>query len=413
MRVLIWTQHFWPENFRINDVVTSLHNKDIKVTILTGKPNYPDGKIFDGYKVTGILREEVAGVEVIRIPIIPRGNGSWIALLINYLSFILSGYIFAPFVLRQRQFDVIFVYATSPLLQALPAIFIAWWKRVPLVVWVQDLWPESLKTTGFIKNRLLLWIVEVIVRYIYACADSILVQSEGFRTNIERLISNKTKIAFYPNPAEDVKLSEPLGELAMQIAQDFSVVFAGNIGHVQSCETIVAAAALLQDDYPKIKFYLIGSGSRTTSIARDIKNQNLTNIVMTGRSPARDMPAIFAAASVLLLSLKDDPALSVTIPSKLQSYLSAEKPIIVSANGEVAQLVITANAGLSCVAEDAPALANAVGQLYLMPLEEKLRLGKNGRQYFKNHYDISVCIDELINHLQKISNRPNHKKLSK
>ncbi len=405
MRVLIWTQYFWPENFHINTVARSLHEQGIEVTILTGKPNYPEGIFFSGYKASGIHREKYAGIEVIRIPLKERGLGSAKGLIFNYLSFIFSGYLFAPFALRGKKFDVVFVYAPSPLLQALPAIFVAWLKHAPVVLWVQDIWPEALQATGFIKNRWVLCMVGAAVRYIYRYSDSILIQSEGFRTSVERFTKNKEKIGYFPNSAEDTSVGFVSGlqgmSVAKDVAQSFSIVFAGNIGIAQSCETIIEAAKLLQDTR-SIKFYLVGNGSMTDCIAQNIATSRLDNVVMTGRVPSEDMTLIYASASVLLLSLQDDPALSATIPSKLQSYLAAGKPIIVSSNGESVDILIKANAGLASPACDAEALAKTVLRLYEMQPEERAYLGENGRKYFMEHYYLPDRVAELKAHLEKI-----------
>lgn len=408
MRVLIWTQYFWPENFRINELVTTLHREGVDVTVLTGKPNYPAGKIFPGYKATGIQREKFSGVEVVRIPLAPRGNGSSQGLLLNYLTFIFSGYFFALFALRRKKFDAVFVYAPSPLLQALPAIFVAWIKGAPLIVWVQDIWPEALQATGIIKNPWLLRLVELAVRYIYRSADSILIQSEAFRPSVERLTGDNRKIRFYPNSSEDFLSSSNAphrqSEVSAGMGRNFSVVFAGNIGSVQSCSTIISAAKLLQE-YPQIRFYLVGSGSQAASIALDIERNNLVNVVMTGQLPPDEMPSIFASASVLLITLADAPSLAATIPSKLQSYLAAGKPIIASMNGEGAKVLRDANAGIVCPADDEGALAGAVRQLYEMSPDERFHLGQNGRQYFKANFDMTVRARELIAHFEHISGR--------
>lgn len=406
MRVLIWSQYFWPENFRINYLVTTLHREGVDVTVLTGKPNYPSGRIFQGYRAMGIQSEEFSGVEVIRIPLAPRGNGSAKGLLLNYLSFIFSGYFFAPFALRHKKFDAVFVYAPSPLLQALPAIFVAWIKGAPLIVWVQDIWPEALQATGFIKNPWLLRLVELAVRYIYRSADSILIQSEAFRSSVERLVADKRKIRFYPNASVDFLDSSNAqlrqSEVATEMERNFSVVFAGNIGSVQSCCTIVSAAKLLQE-YPQIMFYLVGCGSQAVSIALDIENNNLANVVMTGQLHPDEMPSIFASASVLLITMADAPGIAGTVPCKLQSYLAAGKPIIASMNGEGTRLLRDANAGIVCPAEDADALANAVKRMYEMSPAERSRFGQNGREYFKAHFDMTERARELISHFNEVS----------
>ena len=405
MKVLIWSQYFWPENFLINKLATQLAGDDVEVTVVTGKPNYPDGNILPGYSIWGVQREDYSGIEVIRIPLLPRGNGSAIGLVLNYLSFIFSGYLIAPFTLRGRKFDAVFVYAPSPLLQALPAVFISWLKCAKLAVWVQDLWPESLWTTGFIKNRFLLKLVEYVVRYIYRYSDSVLIQSHAFREPVARLLSDENKIRYFPNFCEDLRKSffdsESRKSIAVEMRQHFSVVFAGNIGTVQSCETIIAAAKLLKEN-SAIKFYLVGSGSRSAFIQSEVESEQLGNVILTGRLPHEDMPPIFSAASALLVSLKDDATLSTTIPSKLQSYLSAGKPIVASLNGEPARLVEEAGAGMVCLAESPELLADAVLKLYEMPADEREQFGVNARIYFKKHFDQERCVQELADHFREL-----------
>ncbi|MFM9912813.1 MAG: glycosyltransferase family 4 protein [Methylophilaceae bacterium] len=405
MNVLIWTQYFWPENFHINTIARCLHDRGAKVTILTGKPNYPEGEFFTGYRGAGISRETFSGFEVFRIPIKPRKMGSAKDLVFNYLSFIFSGYLFAPFALREKKFDVIFIYAPSPLLQALPALFFARLRRIPTVLWVQDIWPEALQATGYIRNRWILRMVSVAVRVIYRYSDSILIQSEEFRASVERMVNDKQKILYYPNSADDTSV-DLMAEhssrgIAKEVAQGFSIVFAGNIGSAQSCETIIEAAKLLQGSRD-VKFYMVGSGSQATALAESIMSNKLENVVMTGRVPPEEMASIYAAASVLLVSLRDDPALSATIPSKLQSYLSAGKPIIVSCNGASTDVVLKANAGLTCPAGDAVALAEAVVRFYEMLPEQRDVLGKNGREYFKANYHLPARMEELETHLRTV-----------
>ena len=405
MRVLIWTQYFWPENFHINAVARYLHlnEHDLEVTILTGKPNYPKGRIFSGYEAAGIQREAFHGCEIVRIPLAERGGGSGSELALNYLSFILSGYLYAPFALLGKKYDIIFVYAPSPLLQALPAISFAWLKRVPLVLWVQDLWPDALQGTGFIKNRCLLWLTGLVVNYIYRFSESILIQSEGFRAAVERRGVAREKIRYHPNSAEDIQAEAEAAqdmELANAIRKDFSVVFAGNIGKAQSCETIVAAAKLLQD-VPRIKFYLAGKGSMAESVSRDIAAGGLGNVTMAGEIAPKDIPAIYAASSALLLTLRNDPALSATVPSKLQGYLAAGKPIIASSSGESANEIIRANAGLTCSPENAEELAKAVLRLYRMSPEARTNLGENARRYFFSHCYLPDRTAEQAAHFRK------------
>lgn len=407
VRILLFTQYFWPENFRINDLVPSLVNSGINVTVVTGKPNYPDGRIFAGYRAAGILHERHEGAEVLRMPLVPRGKASRLRLTINYLSFILSGYLLAPFALRGRRFDAVFVYAPSPLLQALPAIFIAWIKRAPLVVWVQDLWPESVAATGFVRGRFVLTAIEWIVRYIYRHSDMILVQSEAFRTPVSRLVDDVRKIRYYPNSVEDIFVktgdNNGAGGIAEVVRDNFSVVFAGNIGTAQSIETIVDAAERLKT-VPGVRFFLFGSGSRAAWLAEEIKRRKLDNIVFAGRVPIEDMPAILGAATGLLVTLKREEIFSFTIPSKVQAYLAVGKPVIACLNGEGARIVSEAEAGFVCAAGDASGLADAVLRLRALSRNERARLGENGQRYFREHYEKGRLVSELIGMFRSLSN---------
>lgn len=402
MKVLLWTQYFWPENFHINEVVAELVRQGADVTVLTGKPNYPDGEIFHGYRALGTQIDDFNGVEVIRLPLYPRGKNSAKGLILNYLSFILSGYLLAPWVLRGRQFDIVFVYAPSPLLQALPAIFVSWIKRARMVLWVQDIWPESLKATGFITNSKALRCVEWVVRYIYRYSDSILIQSQGFRDSVQRLCRNWSKVKFFPNSAPESVAGEGVQSFdCSPLVEHFSVVFAGNIGIAQSCDTIVGAAKILRN-YKKIRFFLVGSGSMEQSITQMIQDEQLENIELPGRVSSEEMPNVYAASSVLLLTLSADPIFALTIPSKFQSYLAAGKPIIASCNGQTAAMVVEAGAGLSCAAQNADELAEAVLTLYRTDRNRLAEMGTRGRALFLDHFGLFGRVSQLIDHFEAV-----------
>lgn len=408
MRLLIFSQYFWPETFGINSLARALAERGQKLSVLTGKPNYPEGRIFEGYTFSGIQRENHDGIEVVRVPLIPRGNRSSLRLALNYLSFILSGYILAPFALRGRRFDIVFVYAPSPLLQALPAIFLAWLKRAPLVVWVQDLWPESLTATGFIHNRFMLRVVEIAVRYIYRHSDLILIQSEAFRSPVSKMTKDARKIRYFPNSADafffqhhmEGKESAP-SDLVSSIRGNFSIVFTGNVGTAQSLETIIGAADRLRD-HPEICFFVVGGGSRLGWLEAEVQLRKLDNIVLVGRLPFSAMPEVLSAASVLLATLSDEPVFAFTIPSKVQAYLAAGRPIIVCMNGEGARVLCEARAGIACGAGDSVALAEAVLQMQRLTPQERAQLGENGRRYFAEHYESGKLVEQLIEYLESL-----------
>lgn len=403
MRILIVTQYFWPESFRINDLVKSLAEKGVDVDVLTGQPNYPEGKTFSGYRAWSCQKQERDGVRIFRLPLMPRGERSAWRLIGNYLSFVVSGVTLAPWLLKGRSYDAVFVYGTSPILQAIPAIFISWLKDCPTVLWVQDLWPESLEATGYIQNRWILKRVEKVVRFIYHHVDFLLVQSQAFEGLVRELAPGK-QIRYYPNSVEAMFCEPPEVVLPEIRALDagFSVVFAGNVGAAQAVEVIVEAATLLKN-HADIRFVVFGNGSRWQWMCDESKVRGLNNIYFPGRFPIETMPGSMAKASALLVTLTDKPIFAATVPNKIQAYMAAGRPILACLNGEGARLVSEANAGLAVPAEDARALADAVIKLYEMKPEERAQLGKNGREYYKNNFDHEKLVDQLIEQLKEVS----------
>ena len=398
---MIVSQYFWPEEFRINDLAKTLVEKGHQVEVLTGKPNYPRGKIFDGYKLLGYQLEVCDGVVIHRIPLLARGIGG-LRLGLNYISFVISGVLFSPWVLRSKKFDVIFAYGVSPILQVIPAIFLGWLKGIPVVLWVQDLWPESLSATGYIKNKMVIKLVGYVVRFIYQHVDLLLVQSQAFIDPVSALASG-TPVKYYPNSV-DQSFSEPIKACVPNMAgltDGFSIMFAGNVGSAQALDVVIEAATLLRE-YADIHFVILGDGSRRNWLLQEVKNRGLSNFHLPGRFSIETMPGFMQKASVLLVTLSNHEIFAATVPNKIQAYMAAGRPILACLNGEGARLVIEAEAGLAVPAEDAKALASAVLKLYLMPVKERERLGNNGRYYYKEHFNHDKLVAELINHFQVV-----------
>lgn len=395
MRVLVVSQHYWPETFRITEVVAALRDAGVKVTVLTGQPNYPDGDVFPGYTAMSTREEIHEETRIFRVPICPRGRGSAFRLIANYFSFIVAATCVGPWLLFRERFDVVLVYGVSPILQAIPAVIIARLKRARLVTWVQDLWPKSLEVTGYVRNRQALAAVEGVVKWIYQQNNLLLVQSPAFVEPVRRL-APKTPIVFFPNPGERPIAATHVSESpALVLTHGFSVVFAGNLGSVQALDTVLKAAVELQD-LPEVQFVLIGSGSRSEWLRKEIQRLALRNVVMPGRFPPKAMPAILQQASVLLVSLAKQPILAQTVPSKLQSYLAAGKPILASLDGEGARVVVEAEAGIATPAEDAFALANAVRRLYSSTPAERTDMGDRAREYYDRNYSLQTLTPRLV-----------------
>lgn len=404
MKILIVSQHFWPEGFPINDMAKALAGKGLDVDVLTGKPNYPDGEYFPGYKGFGCQQEAIDGVTVYRVPLVARGSRSAVRLVLNYLSFIAAACIFGPWLLRRRRYDAIFVYATSPMLQALPALFLGFLKRTRVTVWVQDLWPESLAATGYVKSPFVLRCLAKVIGFIYRHTDLLLVQSEAFRQSVQALAPGK-QVIYYPNSVDAMFSTEQPDLLSSVDApmptlpeRGFSVVFAGNIGAAQAVEVIVGAAELLRHR-TDISFHVFGKGSKWDWLAEEVGKRGLNNLHLPGRFPVETMPRLMRQASALLVTLADEPIFAATVPSKVQAYMAAGRPIIASLNGEGARLVTQAQAGLAVPAEDPVALADAVLRLATMAPEEREQLGSRGKMFSRQHFDREKLIEQLIIYL--------------
>jgi glycosyltransferase involved in cell wall biosynthesis len=399
MNVLVITQYFRPESFRINEVVESLQRTGCRISVLTGQPNYPDGRIYAGYRAWGVGRNlRDSGVPVHRVPVIARGAGGAWRLAANYLSFVVSASLLGPWLLRGQRFDVILVYGMSPILQAVPGVVLKRLKRAALITWVQDLWPQSLEVTGFVHNRWLLNRVASVVRWIYRHNNLLLVQSQAF-VPIVQAMAGGVAVQYLPNPGElSFDQAFPPGSPAVTLKPGFNVVFAGNLGTVQALDTVLDAAALLLAD-TGINIVLLGSGSRADWLMQEVARRNLGNVQFPGRVPPEAMPGILAQASALLVTLVRDPTMSQTIPSKVQAYLAAGRPIIASLDGEGARVVEESGAGIVCSTGDSSALAQAVLRLRAMSEPDRERMGAAGRGYYRQHFDPSRLAQELVGFL--------------
>lgn len=406
MNILIFSKHFWPERFIINELAQDLRNEGNHVSVLTGKPNYPAGDIFPGYKASGSQIDSFDGITVHRVPMFPRGKSGFLGLLLNYVSFNLSAMFYAPFLLRKEKIDAIFVYGTSPLIQGLSAIPIKFIYKAKLVVWVQDLWPEDLVTTGHVKNTntIVLKINEWAARVLYFFTDKILIQSESFRAPVTHLAPNK-EILFLPNAAER-SVFEKSGKFVLPSKLDFlkddffNVVFAGNIGNNQSIETIILAAEILKNK-KEIKIVMVGSGSRSSFLKEEVEKRSLSNLIVAGRYPSDVMPAIFNYSQILLVSLAKKDSLSWTVPCKVQAYFAAGKPVVASLDGEGARIVNESGAGRACPAEDSQSLAASILELYAMSSSERGEIGKKGRIYAERHYHPTKIARQLLSYFQQ------------
>lgn len=398
MRILVVTQYFWPENFRINDLVAELREREHEVTVLTGKPNYPDGEVFAEYRANPRAFASFAGARIVRVPMMPRGQSS-IRLVLNYLSFAASGLWFGAARLRgEDRFDAIFVFQTSPITAALPALRLRRRFGAPVLMWVLDLWPDTLAAIGVVKSPTLLALVGRLVRYVYARCDRILVQSRAFEDNVRRFSDQPEKLRYLPGWPESVFEGRQVADPAPEFApwpDDFKIVFAGNIGQAQDFPAIIAAADLLRGT-PGLRWLIVGDGRAAENARQEVRRRGLEDrVIFLGRFPIDRMPAFFAGADALLVSLRDEPIWSMTIPGKVQSYLSAGRPILAMLNGEGARVVEESGGGLAGAAGDSAALATNVRRLMTMSPEERLAMGRRGVEYCEREFNRATLVDRL------------------
>lgn len=397
LRILIVSQYFWPENFRVNDLTLALVERGHSVTVLTGLPNYPAGKLFPGYRLFQWPFEDFHGAKIVRSPLLPRGNNRGVRLALNYFSFALFSSIVGPLLCRGK-FDKIFVFEPSPVTVGIPAIIMKFFKKAPVFFWVLDLWPESLSATGAVRSKKIIGLVGKMTALIYRHCDRILVQSKGFIPHVQRLNVPAQKIRYFPNWAE--ALYEPRAEVNVaefdQIPDGFRILFAGNIGEAQDFPTILDAAEIVRKSNPAIQWVIAGAGRNLDWLKSEVKRRSLhTSFFFVGSLPQERMPDLFRAADCLLVSLKDEEIFNVTIPGKLQAYLACGRPLLGSLNGTGGEVILEANAGHVAPAENPAELAKMAISLAALSSEKRDAMGAAGRAYYLANFERSRQISNL------------------
>ena len=394
MKILVVTQYFWPEEFRINDICKGLKEAGHDVEVLTGLPNYPEGKIYKGYSWFKKGVKEYNGIKIIRVPMIPRGKNSSMMLALNYVSFMVNASLKA-LTLIGKKYDRVFVFQVSPITSAVPAIILSKLKKIPSYIYIQDLWPETFYSIINIKNKKIRSKMKNICNKIYNSFDKLLIASKGYEDILLKEGFKKEKFEYFPQWAEDF-YSENLKKVSEN--RIFTVTFAGNIGKAQSVNTIIEAANLAKEN-KNIKWQIIGDGSEFENIKYLVKKYSLENTVdLLGRKPAKDMPKYFSSSDGLIVTLKNEEILKVTLPAKVQSYMAAGKPIIAAISGEGSRTIKESKSGLVGEAEDYKALYENVIKLYDMNENERIRIGNNGKEFFKENF----TRDKLLNQLEVI-----------
>ncbi|AEA67769.1 glycosyltransferase family 4 protein [Pseudomonas brassicacearum subsp. brassicacearum] len=408
LNILVVTQYFWPENMRINDLVRDFTEKGHSVTVLTGVPNYPEGKVFEAYKSAPGKFTEYHGARIVRVPMIPRGKRS-IQLILNYLSFFSSASTVGAYALRGRTFDAVFVYAVSPIMAAIPALVIGRLKKAPVFIWILDLWPETLRAVGVLKKPALLSMVGRMVSWIYNRADYLLLQSNGFLENVKGYCTrpiDPQRLVYFPSWAEDdfSATSEHSNSILARDESVFTVVFAGNLGEAQDFPAVLDAAEQLRGKVA-VRWAIVGDGRMSQWLSQQVSARGLDNVLLLGRHPLEAMPALFANADALLVSLKTNDVFEKTIPGKVQAYLASGRPLLGMINGEAARVINESGAGFTCASGDAGGLARITQTLAGFAPSQRKVMGESGRDYYLQHYSKQRLLARLEDIFRKATLR--------
>lgn len=395
--ILVVSQYFYPESFRINDIVQEWVKRGYKVTVLTGIPNYPGGKFYEGYGYRHRRKEIWNNINIIRIPLIARGKNV-IGMIANYLSFVVSGYFWVK--INNIQADLVFTYEVSPMTQGLIGVWYAKKHHIPHYIYITDLWPENVEYITGIHNKALITPVQKMTDYIYHNSEKILTSSEGFIEPIRKRKVEQSKTEFWPQYAEDFYAPVERDNHTC-IPQDgiFNMVFAGNIGQSQGLGILADAAQQLKQEQLRVRFNIIGDGRYLPQLQERIKAAEVSDYFnFIPRKPAQDIPRYLAFADALLIILSKSRVFAITIPSKTQSCMACGRPILVSADGEVQNIIKSADAGLCSDAEDARALTENIKTMMKMEKKKREQYGKNGLIYSKKYFNK----EHLLNRLDEI-----------
>ncbi len=400
--ILLISQYFYPETFRVNDMACEWVKRGYKVTVLTGIPNYPMGKYFPGYDKKHRTRETWNGVNIIRIPLIARGNSSnkllnATGMTANYFSFVKSGrkWIKSKEAAELKP-DLIYTFEVSPMTQALIGV---WYKKrykIPHFLYVTDLWPENVESVTGIHSKVIINPIQKMVDYIYRNTDHIFTCSKSFVSRIEARGVDKNKIEYWPQYAEEFYTPmKPEGEL---LPRDgiLNCVFAGSVGYAQGLDILVKASESLKRDNIRVRFVIIGDGRYLDILQSKIIEADVSEyFYFISRKPAEEISKYLAFADALLITLSKNDVFSITLPAKVQSSFACGKPIIVSADGEAQMAVEEANAGLYSDAEDLDGFVNNLKAFMSMPQSKKDEMSSNALFYARNNFDKKKQMDKL------------------
>ncbi|MBE6749942.1 MAG: glycosyltransferase family 4 protein [Ruminococcaceae bacterium] len=399
--ILVISQYFHPEQFRINDMATEWVNQGYKVTVLTGIPNYPQGKFYDGYGWFKKRKELWNGMEIIRIPLFARGKTA-IGMVLNYFSFVFSGFFWKSF--TKVDADLVFTFEVSPMTQALIGVWYAKRKKIPNYLYVQDLWPENVEIIGGIHNKTVINAIGRMVNYIYKNCDKIFATSPSFVEEIrKRTPQEEEKVIYWPQYAEE--FYKPSEEKSDLIPQDefLNITFTGNIGTAQGLEILPTAARILKEKNVAVRFNMVGDGRNKENLLQQIRQNKVEEYFnMVGRVPATEIPSILSASDAAFLSFAENPLFEKTIPAKLQSYMACGIPIIAAAQGESKRIIEESGCGVVSEIGNADSLVDIILKFNQTSSSQREQMKKSAIEYCDKNFNKKVLFEELNKSYLKI-----------
>lgn len=397
-KILVICQYYKPEPFRISDICEEMVRRGHEVQVVTGYPNYPEGKLYDGYGKGKHIDEVINGVKVHRCYTVPRETGT-IKRMMNYYSYAASA---TKYVLSGKcvasdggKFDLVFCNQLSPVMMADAAIAYKKKHKVPVIMYCLDLWPESLIAGGITRDSKIYKYYHHVSKRIYRQMDKILITSRMFSDYLQKEFGIKqNRIEYLPQYAEGIFEELP----AKEEKGTFDFMFAGNIGEIQSVETILQAAEMLKEE--PVKIHIVGGGTDLQRLQNIKEEKQLENVVFYGRRPLEEMPEFYKKADAMLVTLAADPVLSLTLPGKVQSYMAVGKPIIGAIDGETQNVIKESECGFCGAADDAEALAENVKKFIESETDRKA-MGMNARRFYEEHFQTTLFMNKLEDELSK------------
>lgn len=397
--ILVISQYFYPEEFRINDICKEWIKRGYQVTVVTGIPNYPQGRFFDGYGWFKRRKETYEGIRIIRLPIVPRGSNS-LTLVLNYMSFVISGFFWKLF--TGVKADKVFIFEVSPMTQALAGVWYAKRRKIPCCIYVQDLWPENVEAVMGIRNRQIIGAINKMVDYIYRNCSMILTTSPSFVRRLEERAAVRTqdgikKVRYWPQYAEEFYVpAEKMSLEDMPEDSAFKIVFTGNIGYAQGLSILPTTAEKLKERKINCKFVIIGDGRYRTELETALEDRGVKDMFrMLGRKAPEEIPGYLAHCDAAFVSFAENQLFSMTIPAKLQSYMACGMPILAAATGETRRIIEEAECGWVVPMGDAQLLAKTIKSVVESSASIRSKMAENAIDYYSKNFSKKLLFDQL------------------